>query len=197
MRLQTAVDRALVESVQPDVLILATGGAPFRPAIDGEEDAHILDAWSVLRGEVNVGSRVVIADWASDWVGLGLAEMLARDGCSVRLAVNGRMAGEQLHAYTRDHWVGELHKLGVTVIPYARLFGADKENVYFQHVSSQEAFIVEGVDTLVTALGHVGVRELETEVEGYAAEIHAIGDCQAARTAEEAILEGMEVALQI
>lgn len=81
--------------------------------------------------------------------------------------------------------------------PYARLFGADKENVYFEHVASKEALIVEGVDTLVTALGHVGVLELEAEMEGYAAEIHAIGDCQAARTAEEAILEGMEVALQI
>ena len=73
------------------------------------------------RGERGV--KVIIADWASDWTGLGLAEMLARDGCGVRLVVNGRMAGEQLHAYLRDHWAGKLHTLGVQVIPYAKLFG--------------------------------------------------------------------------
>ena len=194
---RTLVDRALVESMRPDAVLLATGGAPYRPQIEGGEEAHVVDAWSVLRGEVNVGARVVVADWACDWVGLGLAELLARDGCSVRLAVNGCMAGEQLHAYTRDRWIGELHKLGVEIIPYARLFGADKENVYCQHIASQEALILEEVDTLVTALGHIGVRELEAELEGYDAEIHSLGDCQAARTAEEAILEGMEVALQI
>ena len=194
---RTPVDRALVESMRPDAILLATGGAPYRPQIEGEEEAHVVEAWSVLRGEVNVGARVVVADWACDWIGLGLAELLARDGCSVRLAVNGCMAGEQLHAYTRDRWIGELHKLGVEIIPYARLFGADKENVYCQHIASQEALILEEVDTLVTALGHIGVRELEAELEGYDAEIHSVGDCQAARTAEEAILEGMEVALQI
>ena len=194
---RTPVDRALVESMRPDAILLATGGAPYRPQIEGEEEAHVVEAWSVLRGEVNVGARVVVADWACDWIGLGLAELLARDGCSVRLAVNGCMAGEQLHAYTRDRWIGELHKLGVEIIPYARLFGADKENVYCQHIASQEALILEEVDTPVTALGHIGVRELEAELEGYDAEIHSVGDCQAARTAEEAILEGMEVALQI
>ena len=194
---RTPVDRALVASMSPDAVLLAAGGAPYRPQIEGEEEAHVVDAWSVLRGEANVGARVVVADWACDWIGLGLAELLARDGCSVRLAVNGCMAGEQLHAYTRDRWIGELHKLGVEIIPYARLFGADKENVYCQHIASQEALILEEVDTLVTALGHIGVRELEAELEGYDAEIHSIGDCQAARTAEEAILEGMEVAWQI
>ena len=113
----------------PDVVIVATG-APFRPTVEGQEDGNVVDAWAVLNGEANVGSKVVIADWASDWTGLGLAEMLARDGCGVRLVVNGRMAGEQLHAYLRDHWAGKLHTLGVQVIPYAKLFGVG-ERIYF------------------------------------------------------------------
>lgn len=68
------VDLSLIESVKPDTIILATGGTPYRPSIEGEEEAHIVDAWSVIRGDANVGSRVVIADWASDWIGLGLAK---------------------------------------------------------------------------------------------------------------------------
>ena len=193
----TPVSRGLVVEVSPDVVIVATGARPYCPAVEGEESAHIVDAWSVLRGEANVGARVVVADWASNWVGLGLAEMLARDGCSVRLAVNAQMAGEQLQSYVRARWVGELHKLGVEIVPYARLFGADENTVYFQHAASREPIIMEEVDTLVTALGHVGHRDLEYALEGVDVELHTIGDCQAARTAEEAILEGMEVSMAI
>ena len=193
----TEVDRNLVENELPDVVVIATGGMPYKPTLPGQEDAHIVDAWSVLRGEANVGSRVVVADWACDWIGLGIAEMLARDGCSVRLTVNGHMAGEQLHAYTRDRWVGELHKLGVEIIPYAKLYGADGQSVYCQHLSSQQPIVLEDVDTLVTALGHIGDRDLQTQLYGLATEVHAIGDCLAARSAEEAILEGLELALTI
>ena len=164
--LNTTVTRTFVEKHAPDVVILATGAKPYHPPLDGREEGHVVDAWAVIRGEANVGTRVVIADWACDWSGRGVAEMLAREGCNVRLAVNGRMAGEQLHAYTRDRWVGELFKLGVQVVPYARLFGVDKDTVYFQHLSSDEPLIMEGVDTLVPATGHVGKRDLELALEG-------------------------------
>ena len=67
-----------------------------RPTIEGDSEGHVVEAWQAIRDEVNIGQRVVIADWRCDWVGLGLAEKLARSGCWVRLAVNGIMAG-------RDH----------------------------------------------------------------------------------------------
>ena len=57
--LRTPVDRVLVETEQPDVIVVATGGRLYRPTIEGQEAAHVVDAWSVLRGEANVGSRVV------------------------------------------------------------------------------------------------------------------------------------------
>ena len=90
-----------------------------------------------------------------------------------------------------------MHRLGVELIPMARLFGADQDSVYFQHTTSNEPLICEDVDTLVTALGHIGDRDLQTQLHGLATEVHAIGDCLAARSAEEAILEGLELALTI
>ena len=51
------VDRALISEHTPDVVIVATGGAPFRPTVEGQEDGHVVDAWAVLNGEANVGSR--------------------------------------------------------------------------------------------------------------------------------------------
>ena len=90
-----------------------------------------------------------------------------------------------------------MHKLGVEIIPYAKLYGAAGQSVYCQHLSSRQPIVLEEVDTLVTALGHIGDRDLQTQLHGLATEVHAIGDCLAARSAEEAILEGLELALTI
>ncbi|MBN35172.1 MAG: oxidoreductase [Rhodospirillaceae bacterium] len=192
-----AVDRALVESKSPDTVIVATGATPALVDIEGAEEAHVVEAWSVVKGEANVGGNVVIADWRCDWIGMGLAEHLARNGCNVTLAVDGYMPGQTIQMYVRDHWAATLHKLGVKVIPYARIFGADADSVYLQHVTSGEAIIVDEVDTLVTALGHHSVTTLADELEDWDGELHLIGDCLAPRTAEEAVLEGLKVSADL
>ena len=189
----TPVDAALVEKEAPDAVVVATGASPRWPEIEGAENAHVVDAWQVLKGEVNVGSSVVVADWRSDWVGLGLAEKLARDGCRVRLAVNGLMAGQNIPFYVRDSWVGILHTLGVEIVPYARLFGADADTVYMQHTASGEPVIFDEVDTLVLAQGHEPVDTLADELAGLDVEVRMAGDCLAPRTAEEAVFEGLKV----
>jgi 2,4-dienoyl-CoA reductase-like NADH-dependent reductase (Old Yellow Enzyme family) len=186
------VTRESIARAAPDALIVATGGRPRRPRLEGEEGAHVVDAWQVLKGEANVGKSVVVADWRCDWIGLGIAEKLARDGCRVRLAVNGYMPGELVHRYVRDAWVGILHKLGVETIPYARLFGADASTVYLQHMTSGEAILCEDVDTLVLAQGHDRETGLLDTLEDYEGEMHVIGDARAPRTAEEAVLEGLK-----
>jgi 2,4-dienoyl-CoA reductase-like NADH-dependent reductase (Old Yellow Enzyme family) len=190
----TPVDAALVAELTPDAVVVATGARPRRPEIEGAEAAHVVDAWQVLSGAANVGGSVVVADWRCDWVGLGVAEKLARDGCRVRLAVNGLMAGQHIPFYVRDGWVGILHRLGVEIVPYARLFGADADTVYMQHTASGEPMVFEHVDTLVLALGHEPVDGLVAELAGCGLEVHCAGDCLAPRTAEEAVFEGLKVA---
>ncbi len=188
-----SVDRAFIDKAAPDAVIVATGGKPRWPVIEGGDSAHVVDAWQVLRGEANVGSSVVVADWRCDWIGLGMAEKLARDGCQVRLAVNGLMAGQLVPFYVRDAAVGALHKLGVEIIPYARLYGADEDSVYLQHTASGEAMIVEEVDTLVLCQGQEPEDDLLTGLQDYGGEVHGVGDCLAPRSAEEAVFEGLKV----
>ena len=194
LRLNTPVTAAMITRAAPDAVVLATGATPHQPPI---EEAHVVTAWQVLRGEANVGTRVVVADWRCDWVGLGLAEQLARDGCHVRLAVNGMMAGHTIPQYARDVWLGTLHRLGVEILPHLRLFGADGDTAYFQHTLSGAPEILLDVDTVVTALGHQPATGLETELDGWDGEVHVIGDCLCPRTAEEAVLEGLKAAVAL
>ncbi|MBC6440596.1 MAG: FAD-dependent oxidoreductase [Rhodospirillales bacterium] len=191
-----AVDHALIEREQPDAVVVATGATANRPDMEEFGDAHVVDTWQVLQG-ANTGRRVVIADWRCDWIGLGLAEKLARDGCHVRLVSTGHIAGESIPRYTRDIWLGTMHSLGVEMIPLARLHGADSDSAYFQHMASGEAVICEEVDTLVVSQGHAPVTGLEQALEDWTGEVHVIGDCLAPRTAEEAVLEGLEAGVAI
>jgi 2,4-dienoyl-CoA reductase-like NADH-dependent reductase (Old Yellow Enzyme family) len=197
VELGVRVDRALIEQARADAVVLATGGTPHIPDLLIEEGAHVVHATQLLAERANVGARVVVADWRCDWVGLGIAEQLARDGCHVRLAVNGYVPGQSIQQYVRDRWVGELHRLGVEMIPYARLVGVDESTVYLQHTISGEPILCEGVDTLVAATGNASVNVLERELEGYGGEIHMAGDCLSPRTCEEAVLEGLQAALAI
>ncbi len=201
IRVNTPVDRAFIEKEQPDAVIIATGATPFRPeketGMEISDDVHAVDAWQILRGEVNPGSKVVVADWRCDWVGLGVAEKLALEGCSVRLCIDGETLGQNLQLYVRTHWAGVMHKLGVQLIPYARLYGADGDTVYFHHNASGEAIICEGVDTLVIAQGHKQNTALEEAIRDLGIETHLIGDCLSPRSAEEAVYEGLIAAREV
>jgi len=191
VRKATPVTRVLVEAERPDAVVIATGAGPHMPEAERIEGAQIADAWRVLQGEANVGARVVISDWRGDWIGMGVAEKLARAGCQVRLAVNGPLAGHMLQLYLRDHWNGVLHGLGVAVMPFLRFYGADSDSAYFQHSVSGASVVLEQVDTVVIAHGQESETALEAELDGCDAELHSIGDCLSPRSAEEAVYEGL------
>jgi 2,4-dienoyl-CoA reductase-like NADH-dependent reductase (Old Yellow Enzyme family) len=191
-------DADLVAAEKPDAVIVATGAVPYLPALDGLDEAHAVDAWSVIKGEANVGGRVVIADWRCDWVGMGVAEMLARNGCHVRLYCQGTQPGQNLQSYLRDHWIGVLDSLGVETRAYTRLFGADDNSVFFQHMTNDDALVAEEVDTLVLAQGHRREVSLYDALsESWSGDLHLIGDALSPRTAEEAVVEGLQAAMAL
>jgi pyruvate/2-oxoglutarate dehydrogenase complex dihydrolipoamide dehydrogenase (E3) component len=191
------VDRARIAAEAPDVVLIATGAKPYRPEFPQDGGLQIVDAWQVLRGEGTIGQSVVVIDWRADWIGIGIAEHLAQQGRSVRLAVSGIAAGETLPFYVRDHSVAGLHKLGVKVLPYMRLYGSDADSVYLQHIGSGEAVVIDKVDTLVLCTGHTPVDELSDALEDMDVEVRVIGDAASPRTAEEAVYEGLSVAAEI
>jgi 2,4-dienoyl-CoA reductase-like NADH-dependent reductase (Old Yellow Enzyme family)/thioredoxin reductase len=191
------VDRERIVAAAPDVVLIATGAKPYRPDFPREGALQIVDAWQVLRGEAVAGQSVVIIDWRADWIGIGIAEHLAQQGRTVRLAVSGIAAGETLPFYVRDQAAASLHKLGVKVLTYMRLYGSDSDSVYLQHQSSAEAVVIDKVDTLVLCTGHTPVDELSDALEGLDLETHVIGDAASPRTAEEAVYEGFKVAAEI
>jgi len=76
-RLETRVDAALLKQIQPDRVILATGGKPLEPAIPGSNQPHVVQAWDLLQHKASAGKRVVVIGGGA--VGIESALMLAEE----------------------------------------------------------------------------------------------------------------------
>lgn len=193
IKVGTPVDAARVVAEQPDEVIVATGARPFRPPLEVMDSPTIVDAWEVIRGARLPSGRILVADWRGDWIGLGVANLLARQGHKVVLSVTGYAAGEHLQQYVRTAMIGDALGAKVEILPNLRLRGVDADTAYLQHTLTEEPVLVDDLSAVVLAQGHSPVNDLHA-IDGFPADrIHAIGDCLSPRSVEEAVLEGLTV----
>lgn len=194
---RSRVDLALLHRERPDVVVVATGAIPYRPEFELTDEAHVLDAAQVLRGTRPPAGRTLVVDTPGDWVGIGVATLICENGGRATLSTTGYQAGEALQQYVRDEMLKRMIRAGVETLPLCRLYGADEDTAYLQHVLTEEPVILPGITSIVLSLGHTpdtGIEELLLAMPAAERpEMHLAGDCLAPRTVEEAILEGMRV----
>ncbi|HET6847289.1 MAG TPA: FAD-dependent oxidoreductase [Gaiellales bacterium] len=190
----SSVDAQVVADRMPDAVVVATGATPRVPPLELVDSPVVMTAWDVLRGADVPPGRVVVADWRCDWIGLGIANLLAQRGHPVTLGVSGYHPGQRIQQYVRDAMLAEATALGVSIVPLVRPYGADADSVYLQHVLTEEAVVVEDAAALVLAQGHDSVAGLANELDREEFELHVVGDSLAPRTVEEAVLDGLVAA---
>lgn len=180
-----------------DHVIMATGARPYTPSLERMGELPVSQAVELLSAKELPGGHIVVYDAQGDWVAAGVAEMLAKAGARVTLAVNGLHVGESLQSYVRDSTAARLHDLGIKVMTYARVFGIDDDTVYIYHTGGGQPMIIEAVDRLVLACGGEPNVSAEDEDRWHDLPVTLIGDCLAPRTAEEAVYEGLTSAMAI
>jgi hypothetical protein len=224
LRLGSEVDRALIESESPDVVLLATGaewedtgasGAVPR-GIEGSaavETLSVIDRlWlraprllgldaAIEAARVDpsrLGASVLIADDSGSYAPLGLAEALAAAGASVRfLTARGEIGAEPDFHLELPHLLPRLRALGVDLAAGRAVTRVDGEGVEVTDLWGGPAERLADVDTVVFALRRRSRDGLAAELGGAAPERLTVGDALAPRPTAAAIEEAERVALTI
>jgi 2,4-dienoyl-CoA reductase-like NADH-dependent reductase (Old Yellow Enzyme family)/thioredoxin reductase len=188
LRLRTAADVDRVSALAPNLVVMATGAAPYRAPIpaDGIEP---LEAWDVLRGARPQG-RVLVADWGGDSTGLDCAELLAGAGCEVTLAVAATAVGESLHSYRRALYLARLYRAGVRIRHHLRPIEVTPEGGRFANLFADNVRELIPADHVVLAQGRVPAESPSAGLRELGLDVRTAGDCASPRSLEEAILEG-------
>ena len=197
VQLNSTVSSQTVNEFEPDAIIVATGAVTRLPEVE-VNNVELVHAWSVIQSHKKIGQNVVIADWACDWTGLGIAHKLALEGHHVRLLSGASIAGESIPGIVRDQWIGELQGLNIELINFARFFGAQDRTAFFQHMINDEPIICDNVDTIVSCYAPQSSKECEWLFESIDKRkqptLIKVGDALMPRTVEEAVLDGFQAA---
>lgn len=93
VRFDTYADRSLIEALDPDVVIIATGGQPQLPPLESGSEL-VSTSWDVLAGDVHPTGDVLLYDDNGTHSALSAAEVLVgRDGVRLELLTPERAVG--------------------------------------------------------------------------------------------------------
>lgn len=183
VRLGTAVGAAEVLAERPDVVVVATGGSPRVPEIEGAD--LTASAWDVLAGQVQVGGRVLVFDGEGRHGAISVAQHLAERGSTVVLATPDRLVGRELGGSSYPVYLGALARAGVTLMTDRHLTAVRRDDdgalrVALRHEYGETTEVHE-VDTVVTQLGTSPIDDVfhalrHGAVNGGTTEVHALRD---------------------
>jgi 2,4-dienoyl-CoA reductase (NADPH2) len=206
----------------PDLVVVATGAAPFKPPVPSVDLPHVVQAWDVLQGKVTTGENVVI-------VGGGLTGLET----AVFLAAKGTISPEQLYFLTlhqaetpdvlRDlltkgvknvtviemagkmgkdmgpsnRWVllKDLAARGVKLVTNATMKEIQERDIVYTNVEDQDIRIP--ADTVVLAMGSRSENSIADELKDLGVDIIVIGDANKVGKIGDAVEAGFNLAMQV
>ena len=188
--LETKATAEQILADAPDVVVIATGGRPYRPDLPGFDSPQVVTSWDILTGAVEAGDTVLILDDDGAETGPSVADYLTERGKQVEIATTLPRVGQKLGDTTFPLVYQRLYSAGVVLTPNVRPLSFEAGTVLLQNAYSLLEETREGVDTVVLAMGNRSEDGLYRALQGRVAELYLIGDAMAPRGVHNAILEG-------
>jgi 2,4-dienoyl-CoA reductase-like NADH-dependent reductase (Old Yellow Enzyme family) len=167
IRLNCYAEPIDVLAMQPDVVIIATGGVPDTSVVETGEE-HLTPAWDVFSQTPRPNRRVLIFDDHGGEQALTAAERLATGGSHVELVTPDRMAGADVTGTIYPDYLRALYRAGVVLTPDHLLHSVHRQddallatlvNAYSDHL------VERTVDQVVVEHGTVPVDELYHQLQ--------------------------------
>jgi 2,4-dienoyl-CoA reductase-like NADH-dependent reductase (Old Yellow Enzyme family) len=196
-----------VLAANPDAVIVATGALYSRSGhsnhrdldIPGFEQSFVYRPEEILLGTAKLSGNVVILDAEGLHTGVGVAELLAKQGANVEYLTPHFSPMSPRVAATQDaHFIiKRLRAAGVKVSPSTYIKSIGDHQVLAYDVHSDQERTIDGVDAVVLSTGRVSINQLEKELDGKVAQLFSVGDALAARMWATASFEGQKFARYI
>ena len=124
-RFDTLADVADVLALDPDIVVIATGGLPNVDIVEGSELA--VSGWSVLGGEVAPIGDVLIFDDHAGHPGLAAAEYLCGRGAAVEIVTPERFFAADIGGLNHAAYARAFDAAGVRVTINRRLLSLRRD----------------------------------------------------------------------
>ena len=127
-RFNTWAEAADVTALDPDVVIVATGGLPNVELFEsGKEQDLVTTAWDIIAGDVKPGQTVLVYDESGDHPGLMAAEVAANAGASVEVMTPDRTFAPDIMAMNLVPYMRALQDKDVTFTVARRLLDVTRD----------------------------------------------------------------------
>jgi 2-enoate reductase len=183
---------------KPDVVFVATGAVPNRPAIPGVDLPHVVTADLIFTGQATVGKKVVIA--GGEMVGIEVADFIIQKGLAKDVTVIDRgpmeEIGEGMPGIDLAYWMHNVFPtLGLKIVTDMQVDKiTEKDVVALDKRWRRHSF---EADTVVLALGYKSVNGLGSALKGKVPEVYIIGDARLPKNIMGAVHGGAYFATQI
>lgn len=197
IRTGVTADAATLRAFAPDVVVVATGARPHRPAWAGSS-ARVSDVRDVLTGRTAPSGRVLVVDDLGFHQATSVAELLADRGCAVTVCTPGMLVGQDLGLTLElDGWLRRAHATRIERLTGVAVGGVvdlpDGAEVTLVHHATGEPTTLT-VDAVVVATHQEPVDELWRELTGAGTRVIRVGDAVTPRRLHAAIAEGERAA---
>lgn len=176
VRLNTTVDKQLLEEMRPDVALVACGGTPIEVPFPGLESVHVCTAQNVLKKDLDsLGRKVAIL--GGGLVGCETAEYIAATGREVQVIEMQPRLVADLFFTVRNRLLASLAERNVQLYTGCKVLRVEQGRVICEHEGAEK--VIGPVDSVVMALGVRPANGLSHTLDELGIRYVKIGDCVA------------------
>jgi N-methyl-L-proline demethylase len=215
-----------VLALEPDVVIVATGGMPQTPPLAGGEEL-VVSSWDILSGAVKQAGHVLVYDDNGGHEGMSAAEIIARSGASLEIVSPERFFAPEMGGMNHVGYMRAFQEHGARVTINTRLHAVRRagnglvavlssdfvpgwreerevEQVVVEHGTAANAELYFELKPMSRNLGAVDYEALISRAEVFPERnadgrfiLFRIGDAVASRNIHAAIYDGTRFALRL
>jgi 2,4-dienoyl-CoA reductase-like NADH-dependent reductase (Old Yellow Enzyme family)/thioredoxin reductase len=190
LRLDTKADPALVESLDADVVVVATGAA--------WSDEIGIPAACAVRDPFAPTGRVTVIGGKDDHLGpLVTADFFAEQGHSVTLLTEGAHPGQGVEAASFYALMRRMHQRQVDIRPFTAAISADGDALRLRNTLTKAESRLFDAGTVIDFESRAADEAASALYASAAPKIHVIGDALSPRRMVHATLDGVRLGNQI